>query len=925
MRLRRNPSPSCIASTIIHPPSVVPEPQPELQHKHIVWNTLILFHSSIVNAIANSAIQRWRSKSTRESSPVPSLNLMLSESSTGPSAKLQIETWLIDVYSHRRMEILPSADWLIAKMKTVKKDQDVWNRFANLRPHWRNAILEFLQFRNLRENPEWTLHHLWVPQKWSRTRLLGQRRDEQLIQLLLSRRRANDEDADMPRVRPKSEGPGNSLPKRVSFAGELEKESGTEREVNAASENAPPRNDLSMREFIARLEERRNSLGVHNQEEISDLNDMITYLRNQIKSDATHTSALNTRTSRDGHLPSPQPEPQTASVRSGILQEPTIVYEERIPNDSRGDFYIDRSSSPSPRTSGATRRMRSNDADDIATTSHHPRVTEFTEIDSSPGKTDYDGRPVVWEERWRMPEREPEFPREDYGVGPLALREETRERPRERPRRSEVEADEIIEIRRPRENEISREADILDDEIIIKRRERGWPKRPVSRFRLSRQDSSGTRGGAVIVETRERSPRAPRPSRQPSSEIDYYDHFDRYERGMVGGDHIKRRERTREREEAWSPDRRDIVIRRSGRSRSRPHVGQNSLRSGSEDSYTAGESGQSKALVLRAGASGLSYDYVRERVLNGGIRVRGDDDVGSPRPEDASSRLYMPPSRAPTLRSSYRDRSWAPSLRRRLSEPSHHFESSEDDEYRYRDLKRVSSEKKGSEAGLSDADVITQTLKKYTTIQDIDMPTTGIAAPLAPRRRPSEAEVGPSVLKNVSHESSAPERKKSVPVPGRKAHFEQENGLPSPDQEGQSRATDGDLKDDGPFLDKISEEPDIMIEEDDDIPHHQRVIVPFPERPVLPHPQQRPSFSFPPDLTHHHSRDASPRPQSRESSLDSPRTGRANGRIILEHGGFILSPQGEVTGHAAEDEGNDEVEDSTRQISRNPTVQEEID
>lgn len=126
--------------------------------------------------------------------------------------------------------------------------------------------------------------------------------------------------------------------------------------------------------------------------------------------------------------------------------------------------------------------------------------------------------------------------------------------------------------------------------------------------------------------------------------------------------------------------------------------------------------------------------------------------------------------------------------------------------------------------------------------------------------------------------------------------------------------------DERPLLDKISEEPDVIFD-DSDISHHQRVVY-FPERAILPRPHQRYSLPLPPDPVNH-SRGASPRPQSRSSTLESPHSTPANGPIIMEHGGCILPSQGEISDHAAQEEGYDEVE-TFRQISRNPTVQEEV-
>ena len=859
---------------------------------------------------------------------------MLSESSTGPNAKREFQTWQIDVYSIQGVKFLPTNDWLIAKLKAMKKDEDVWSRFAKLRPYWRNAILAFLLSHNENENPEWALYHLWFPLKWSRARLFGQRREEQLIQLLLSRRRVSDEDADMPGGRLKSQGPGNSLPKRVSFARELEQKPGTERELKATSDSVSQMKNFGLSKRIARLEEKRSKLGVHDQEEIGDLNDMIAYLRDRMKSDATHPSALNNSTLQEERSPLPQPTP----VKSESTRTPTIIYEERIPNPSRqDDIDISRGSISRPRTYGP--RRRSSDAYVLPITSQHPRVTETMEIDSRPGKTDHEGRHgsrkssqnevdtmATYRDHDRASQRGlRERPRErNYGEEEIPFRWDERDRDREGT------DDEVTERgERSRGPPRERERDFEIEEIIIERDSRR--PRSLSYERESLPISSGER-------------------KHPRVELrgDFRDDDEIIIRESDDGERVtehiiidRGRNRSREmirqrKEKAWSPEREEVLIRRNERSKSKPRERKNSSSSGSEYSYSGsrvhrgqpivGESSQSKALVLRAGASGLPYEYIRGRVSNGGIRVRGDDYIGSPRPKSVNSAHARRPSRTQiSRRGSYRDRSWAPLLRRRLSETWHQFDSSEDDEYKHPSVKRTHMEVKGSETEASDAEVIAQTLKKFTTIQDSDMPATGIAAPPMHQRRVSDTEVGPSALKNPSLASPVPERKKSLPVPGRKPHFEQESGLPQPHQEGQTRVPHGRSKsvDGAPFLDEISEEPDLM-DDTDDIPHEQRDVY-FPERPVLPRPRERPPFSLPSDLAHR-SREASPRPQSRRiSNLDSPRTRPADGPIILEHGSHTLSSQEEVRDHAVEEEeGYDEVE-NLRQISRNPTVREDVD
>ena len=158
------------------------------------------------------------------------------------------------------------------------------------------------------------------------------------------------------------------------------------------------------------------------------------------------------------------------------------------------------------------------------------------------------------------------------------------------------------------------------------------------------------------------------------------------------------------------------------------------------------------------------------------------------------------------------------------------------------------------------------------------MPGTGLPAP--PTR--ITLEVGLSALKNTSYLSCGPKRQRCFPVTGRKDHFEKEIGPPQPDLDPQSGATKEGSKpaDEELFLDRISEEPEVMTE-DNETTHHQRAAY-SPERPISLSIHQRTPFAQPPDLAPH-TREASPRPRSPTSTLDSPRSTSANGPIILEH------------------------------------------
>ena len=781
---------------------------------------------------------------------------MTSESSIGSQSELQFQTWLIDLCTNLSTEIVPSADWLTAKIGT-KKNRDVGSSLASLTPQWRIAVFDFLDFRR-RENPDLTLYHLEIIQRWSRRKLFG-RRGSDLIQLILLESKVNDQDSDMSKGRSKIEGPGGGLPKRVSFAGMLGEGSGTESGVNPARdntrENALTRNTSALKERIASLEEKRNGLGVHEYERLADINDMIDYLRDQLQSDA-HTGALIT-TSRD--------ERETEPIKSGSDRAPMLLPEDPLQNTSRRDNIIledryDKSSSPPPR--------RVNKADDVSVTSHYPRVThndlEIIKMDSSPGKTDYEGR---------------------HSIG-----EDGHYKPKERQRRHREEEDVIV---------MSRDHDTSSQGV--------WHERSQSRSRSRppRPFSSGTRGRGVINVTEEsrnrsweRSRTQPfRPSRLPE-ETDYYD---QPQRRMVGSNYDTPGERS-ESEERRSPGTREMVIRRDGRSNSRPRERQyfpgsgpkyDNSRSRIEDGERriVGPSGQNQAFDILPGATSLPYDYERGRVLNEGIRMRGDHDVRSRVPGSAISQYIGRPSRPPnSRRSSDRDRNWAPSWRPKLPETLHQFEPTEDYRSGYPSFKRVDGENNEPETQLSDAEVIAQTLKQFTTIQNSELPISDISVAPVHTEQDSEAEVGPSAHKDSSHGSPEPEQRRSTSRPGREGHFGQDKRISALDQERQSRDTNArpEQVDDEPFPDRISGE----YTKDQNISSHQRVVY-LPTRSVLSNSPSMSSFTFPHSLPHH-SREAPSQPQSRVLDLDDPRAEPAHGSIIDEHGESASASSGET-------------------------------
>ena len=894
----------------------------------------------MISAVADLMIYRWRSKKYTLGS---SLSSSLSESSADAFSWFEAEEWVIDIYTNQNIRILATADWTDAKMNVSIKDLEVaWAHFAKLKPYCRNRILEFLNHRR-DEEPGWTLCHLEFPQKWSPARLFTVRRDEQIIQLTLSRPSLNGQDSDLPSVRPIIDGLGGGLPKRVVFDGRLGEESGTKGETKSTHDNVRAPYTLDLRNRIAGLEKKKHGLGPQDYERLADLNDMIDYLRDQLKSDAKATSSP---------LPPSPPRRGYGAEDTSISRDHPREELVEIAKENSSPGQSDPKGQYVARYYNGYRPRERQDYNDEGI------IVRSRDQDRSPAR--------YWQERERSPYRSGRLKHDSLGPRgrPIVRREQSRERPRPKEQTSQsskhISGNTYYESEYPRpivghDRTRSRRQSTVEEDVIIRRgeREREMPReRIVEREAVYNRDNYmkpfgeekyfvevieehpcddyATRpNDQVVIRRNERSPSPePEPEREPAPVRDRYE------------------------DNTLSPGRGAIVIRRDERSRSGPRENNSRQRTIDryEDEYderhrhVVEAPGQSQALVSRAGASRVPYDYVRERVSNGGIRVRGYDHIGNPyddspgfsddrrprrrslskryvRPEPGVSSYIRRPSRPATLRrGSYRDGSWAPSLRRRLSETWHQFDSSEDEESRYPPVTRVDSEKNGPETELSDAEVIAQTLKQFTTIQDSDMPGTGLPAP--PIR--TRSEVGPSALKNTPYPSLGPERQRSFPVTGRKARFEKDIGPPQPDLDPQSGATKEGSKpaDEEPFLDRISEEPEAMTE-DNETPHHQRGDY-FSKRPISVSKHQRTPFPQPPDLAHH-TRETSPRPRSSTSTLDSPRSTSANGPIIVEHHGHTLASQGEeASDHVAQEVGHEEVED-IRTISRNPTVHEEGD
>ena len=114
-----------------------------------------------------------------------------SEYVRGIEFPIDIELWLVDVFSRQHLEVDTSERWLSQKLKRTEKSHDVWHRFAQLQPMWRVAIQDFLKDRNKAQSPEhpWKLIHIGLPRRMTKMSMVGHHHGGQLVRLIVSRRK----------------------------------------------------------------------------------------------------------------------------------------------------------------------------------------------------------------------------------------------------------------------------------------------------------------------------------------------------------------------------------------------------------------------------------------------------------------------------------------------------------------------------------------------------------------------------------------------------------------------------------------------------------------------------------------------------------------------------------------------------------------
>ena len=692
---------------------------------------------------------------------------------------------------------MPSAEWLEKKFGKQNKNPDVWRCFAGLKPLWRNAILDFLRFRNLKEDIDWSLYHIELPQRHSRMGL-GHKHDDQLIQVIIVKR----EDFEKSEQARATNGPrpiksysdmegrqardhpsitqSNAHPyPKVSFADETDEKLTAKPTAISAHQPLPYRNEDEMRDAIKRLGAKKEKLDDTERERIDEINDMILLLAAQLElHDTLSPSQRKTlygdsdQNEASGTIMRPRPSnmsknPERHKPASGATDQTEEIF---VPRDHRNRPLgsVDTMHDGFTRRYSVTGDGEPNEQNDV----YHGRYGS-RENDNTPTSFDYP------RSRSRLPLRQKYAP--PIPAGELVARQTS---PRKRSRSFERSR----QRRRPRERYPSPER----EEVTVRRSNREAPSRDKDEIwheypgERERHFSPYRDEGIIIRRDHRDSPRYER------EDIIIRERDERLMdlREKAEGLKWKREEATRNRDYATNndltynaiPDLQGQISELEAQgSRRRPTRrvsdyaledetrGQYPLRlhptvtrtSTLEDPKWPGA--ESKALILRTGGSRQAPEYMEERILDRSIRVRGEqDNLRSPEEYAHIKRLQTPiesrqnsyterdrpyVSRRPTLEPDWADIGlYAPfdtrgpsgahlehshrrprhrnleRLRNQHRRPRRTISSGsdEDDEY----IPIHSRDNSKSPTRLSDQEVIANTLRRFTTFQGDQPPTT---------------------------------------------------------------------------------------------------------------------------------------------------------------------------------------------------------
>ena len=99
------------------------------------------------------------------------------------------ETWMIDMNTLRRFVYSPSREWLARKLSNPKRDRDLRDCVTKMKPSWKAAVFGFTTEFGTSSSPfRWTLYHIELSQRPSKTHFLGHNQNDPLVLVIFCAR-----------------------------------------------------------------------------------------------------------------------------------------------------------------------------------------------------------------------------------------------------------------------------------------------------------------------------------------------------------------------------------------------------------------------------------------------------------------------------------------------------------------------------------------------------------------------------------------------------------------------------------------------------------------------------------------------------------------------------------------------------------------
>ena len=96
---------------------------------------------------------------------------------------------MINVNTLRKIRYSPSREWLARKLSNPKRDRDLRDCVAKMKPSWQAAVFGFTTEYHASSSPSrWTFYHIELSQRPSKTRLPGHNQNDPLIQVIFCAR-----------------------------------------------------------------------------------------------------------------------------------------------------------------------------------------------------------------------------------------------------------------------------------------------------------------------------------------------------------------------------------------------------------------------------------------------------------------------------------------------------------------------------------------------------------------------------------------------------------------------------------------------------------------------------------------------------------------------------------------------------------------